>query len=158
MYLYSKHVFNLENSPAIEAASKDHINDIMISSVAILGITINEFAGIYWFDTFAGFLIALWIIKTGYEILRTNIDYLMGKNPKDGIVEIVKEEALKIKGVKGLNDVLAQYLGSLIQVEIHVEVDKNLSLEKAHKIGKRVKEKLEERNDINNVFVHIDPV
>lgn len=158
MYMYSKHIFKMENSPAIEAASKDHINDIMISSIAILGITINEFADIYWFDTFAGFLIALWIIKTGYEILKTNIDYLMGRKPKDELVRKIKKEALQVKGVKGLNDVLAQHLGSLVQIEIHIEVDKKISLEKAHRISKRVKKRLEERKDINNAFVHIDPV
>lgn len=156
MYVYSRFAAKIDNSPGIDAAAKDHLNDILISFVALIGILVNEF-GINWFDSLAGFIISLWIIKVGYELIKTNIDFLMGKKPSDKLIDLIKSEAIKIEGVMGLNDVYAQYLGSLVQVEIHIDVDKKTNLQKAHDIGKMVKNRLEKRKEINNAFVHIDP-
>ena len=157
LFLYSDYVSKKEKSPGLKAGAYDNLNDILISLVALIVILLNHFLNIYWFDTLAGFIIAAWIIRVGYKLLRENIDYLMGKKPDKKLIEELEKEATNIQGVKGLNDVFAQYLGSLIQLEIHIEVDKKLNIEKAHKIGKEVKLKLEKRQDINNVFVHIDP-
>jgi len=45
-----------------------------------------------------------------------------------------------------------------VQVEVHVSVDKKISIEKAHGIGKEVEKKVEGLAEIDEVFVHIDPV
>lgn len=158
MFLYSRLAAKLDNSPAMSAASKDHLNDIVISAVALIGISLNKFTAIYWFDSLAGFLIGLWVFYVGYDILRENIDYLMGKKPHEEEISKVKDIALSIDGVTGINDCFAQYLGHLIQVELHIEVDKEISLQKAHDIGKLVKKALEDDDIINNAFIHIDPV
>jgi len=63
-----------------------------------------------------------------------------------------------IKGVKGVHDVRAHYVGVLLQVEVHIEVDRKLTIYRAHTIGKKVQNKLQKREDIERAFVHIDPV
>ena len=88
----------------------------------------------------------------------SNIDYLIGRSPKKKFIEQIKNTALSVKGVKGLNDVRAHYVGSYVHVEVHIELNKKLSMVKAHNIGKKVEENIEKLPWINKAFIHIDPV
>ncbi len=72
------------------------------------------------------------------------------------MINHVKKIALKFDKVLGVNTIKTQYLGSKVQVEIHIELDSKLSLKKSHDIGKDVKYKIEEIDEIGDCFVHID--
>ncbi len=66
--------------------------------------------------------------------------------------------ALRIDGVKGVNDIKAHYVGVLLEAEVHIEVDRTLTIYRAHTIGKKVQSRLEKLEEVNRAFVHIDPV
>ena len=70
----------------------------------------------------------------------------------------IKKKAFSVKGVKGVHDVRAHYVGVLLHVEVHITVDKKLSIYKAHAIGKKAEGKIKELEEVNEAFVHIDPV
>lgn len=145
------------NSPAIFASSVDCRNDVFLSGTALLGI-LGYHLGYKFLDPSAGIVIGLWIIFSGYQVGRSNIDFLIGKSPDKKAIEQIKKAALKIKGVKKLHDVRAHYVGNYVHVEMHIEVNKRLSMVKAHSIGKQVQIKVEDLPWVNKAFVHIDPV
>lgn len=144
-------------SPAMKAAAIDSLNDILASAIALIGVfcTLN---GLPYFDGIAGILVAAFILKTAYEVFKENVDYLMAKSADKKLLAKIKEISLKIDGVKGMNDLRSHYLGDQFHIEIHIEVDKNLTTEESHSIGNRVKYALCELEEIQDVFVHIDPV
>ena len=121
-------------------------------SVAILIDTL------YFLDPLFAILIGLWIIKVGYDIGAKNVKFLIGEAPGKELMEKISRKAFSVKGVKGVHDVRAHYVGVLLHVEIHIAVNKKLSIEKAHAIGKKVEKKVKELEDINETFIHIDPV
>lgn len=157
MFFYLKRTDKRINSPAIYASCIDCRNDVFISGAALLGIVGYHF-GYTFLDSLVGIIIGLWIIFSGYQVGKSNINYLVGKSPNKRGIEEIKRVALGIRGVKGLNDVRGHYVGNYVHVEIHIEVNKNLSMVKAHNIGKNVKEKIEKLPWINKAFIHIDPV
>ena len=57
-----------------------------------------------------------------------------------------------------MNDLKSHYVGNKFHIEIHIEVDKNMSTEKSHDVGKEVQKSIEAIEEIQKVFVHIDPV
>jgi len=63
-----------------------------------------------------------------------------------------------IRGVIGYNDLRAHYVGDVIHVELHIEVDEQLSVRDAHDIGITVRDKLEALPSIQKAFIHIDPI
>jgi divalent metal cation (Fe/Co/Zn/Cd) transporter len=73
----------------------------------------------------------------------------MGRKPNDTILSEIISVAKSTKGVRGTNDIFAHYIGTSIYVEIHIEVDKKMSLERAHKIGNEVKVKIQSIADID---------
>ena len=82
----------------------------------------------------------------------------MGECPKQDLLEKIKNAALKVKGVKGIHDVKAHYVGTLVQVQVHITVDRGLTLCRAHTIGKKVENQVEKLEDVEKAFVHIDPI
>lgn len=145
------------NSPALRAAAVDSINDVLASSVALIGIICYE-AGLLFVDGIAGIFVAGFILKTGYDIAKENMDFLMGRAADEELIIKIVNHSMNIEGVRGYNDLRSHYVGNKFHIEIHIEVDKNLSTKVSHDIGKEVQFAIEELEDIQKVFVHIDPV
>ncbi len=157
MAVHFKKVGKEHRSPVILASSVDSINDVIASSFALLAIGMS-YLGYPIFDGIGGILISFVILKGGYEIARDNIKYLMAHAADEKLLAYVVQRTLKVSHVKGVNDLRSHYVGNLFHIEIHIEVDKNLDTKTSHDIGKAVQQELESINEINKVFVHIDPV
>jgi len=144
-------------SPALLASSIDYRNDILVSFSVLIGSVLG-YIGYPLIDNVVAFFIGAFIIYSGFKIGIENIDFLMGKKPSVKVIERLKNIALGVNGVKALNDVRAHYLGTFIQVEIHIEVDKNINTERSHSIAKQVQNLLQEDEIVDYAFVHVDPV
>ena len=154
---YQVKIGKMFDSPAIRAASVDSINDVLASSIALVGV-IGAAFNLKFIDSIAGIMVAMFIFKTGYEVAKENLDYLMGRSASKEFDEKLKSIAREIKGVKGINDLRSHYVGNKFHIEIHVEVDKNLNTVTSHDIGNEVKFTLEKLEEVQKVFVHVDPV
>lgn len=144
-------------SPALAATATDSFMDVFVSLAVLLGI-IGAWMGYRFLDPAAALVISIWIMYAGYSIGMENIAYLMGEAPPPALMEEIKNAAASVEGVKAFNTVRAHYVGNFIHVEIHIEVDKNLSTYDSHAIGKKVERKMETIKAIEKTFVHIDPV
>jgi len=154
---YQTAVSKAYKSPAIKATAIDSRNDVLTSSLSILGI-LGVQLGLRYLDGIAGILIALFIFQSAYQMTKENIDYLMGRSADKSLILEIANAALKVEGVRGLNELKSHYVGNKFHVEIHINVDKNLTTEVSHDIGEKVQDAVSNLSDINQVFVHIDPV
>ena len=157
MYFYTIGIGRKLKSPAILASAADHRNDILISISALIGVG-GANLGYGFLDPAVAIIIGLWIIKVGFDIGTKNVKFLVGEAPDKELMKKIKKEAFSVKSVKGVHDVRAHYVGVMVQVEAHVAVDNKISIKKAHAIGDKVKEKLLGLEEVEQVFVHIDPV
>jgi cation diffusion facilitator family transporter len=153
---YCHRISLTNNTPAIKALAIDAFNDIVVSVGALIGVAGN-LLGLWYLDPIAAFLIAIWVIRAGFMIAKENIHFLMGGKPEKKVMKEIREKVLSIKGVTGINEFRAHYVGKLIHVEVHVEVKKKLSLIKAHEIGNKVRYAVEAMPIVQRAFIHIDP-
>jgi cation diffusion facilitator family transporter len=156
LYLQAKYVVKKSRSVAIKAMMIDHRNDVLITLTVFAGIALANL-GYFIFDPLVAIIIGLYIIKSGYDISKENIKYLMGDAPKEDIFQKIEKNAESIKGVIGVSGVRAHLLGTSIDVELNIYVDKDINISKAHDIGTKVRKKLEQLPDIQRVNIHIDP-
>lgn len=154
---YQSRVGKEFKSPGLRASAIDSLNDVLASSLSIIGI-IGVQLGFVYLDGIAGLIIAFFIFKSGYEIAKENIDYLMGKAADEDLILDVANRALKIKGVEGINELKSHYIGNKFHVEIHIDVDKHIPTKESHDIGLEVQKEVLKLIDVSKVFVHIDPV
>ena len=154
---YQVNIGRLFNSPAVKAASVDSLNDVLASFIALIGV-IGASLNFKFIDSIAGILVAMFIFKTGYEVAIENLDYLMGRSASKEFHERLKAITMSTSGVKGVNDLRSYYVGDKFHIEIHIEVDKDSSTKISHDIGNKVRFELEEMEEVQKVFVHVDPV
>ncbi len=154
---YQSRISKTFRSPALKAGAVDSFNDVLASSLSIIGL-IGVQLGLKYVDGIAGILIAFFILRSGYQIAKENIDYLMGRAADDNLILEIANIALKIDGVKGMNELKSHYVGNKFHVEIHIDVDKNVTTGNSHKIGLDVQNAVSNLPEVNKVFVHIDPV
>jgi len=157
MHLFVRIVAARAKSPALMASAMDHRNDVLVSAAVLAGVVVSNI-GYPVFDPIVAILVGMWIIRAGFSIGRDNIKYLMGEAPPTELVERIREKAKSIDGVLGLNDVFAHYVGTTVEIELHINVDRRITIEDAHGIGKRVQWAIEDMEEISRAFIHIDPL
>jgi len=157
MNRYQTSIGKKYNSPAIRAQAVDSINDVLASSFALFGI-VGVQLGYPLIDGIGGLLVSFFIFRSGYDIAKENIDYLMGKAADQDLIFEIVNRALKVDGVKGMNELRSHYVGNRFHIEIHIEVDQSTNTKDSHDIGKKVQFAIEEIPEIQKAFVHIDPV
>jgi cation diffusion facilitator family transporter len=140
------------HSLAIKASLIDSRNDILASTVALLGFSV----GGRW-DALAAIAIGLWIIWSGVRMGLENLGYLMGRAPSPAMLSHLRDVALSVPGVHSTNDLLAHYVGDLLHVELHAEIAPHLSVEDGHRIETEIRQRLEELPEVGRAFVHLDP-
>ncbi len=154
---YQSKVGKTFRSPGLRASAVDSLSDVLASSLSIVGV-IGVQIGLPYIDGIAGILISFFILGSGYKIARENIDYLMGKAADKHLILEIANRAMKVEGVEGMNALKSHYVGNKFHIEIHIEVDKNMTTGKSHDVGKEVQKAIESIEEIQKAFVHIDPV
>lgn len=145
------------NSPALIADGNHQKVDIFSCIAVLLGV-IGSQLGLPILDPIVAVFIALFIINTAFHMARDNINTLMGKLPSKQIIEEVKKAALTSECVKGVHDVKINNMGPYASVELHIELNKDLKLEKAHEICDEVEQSiLANVESIRMITVHADP-
>ena len=156
LYRYCLRIATEFNSPALRATAIDNRNDILAASAALLGV-IGATAGAPLMDPLAALFVGVFIFYSGVEVVRDNVDYLVGAAPPDDLRREILKRALAHPEVEGAHDVVAHYVGPEIDVSLHVEVEGDRTLLEAHEIETEVMTSIQELAGIDDVFVHVDP-
>ena len=157
MFLFARFTARRTRSTALMASAMDHRNDVLISAAVIVGVGASNL-GYPVFDPLAAMAVGLWIIWAGFRIGRDNIKYLMGEAPPGDLVERILTRARAVQGVLGLNDVMAHYVGTSVEIEVHIDVDSRLSVTDAHDIATKVRDEIEGMEEVSRAFIHVDPM
>lgn len=149
-----------ENSPALGADAAHYRIDAITSLVAtfalLLGVFFPAFSQLY--DHMGAALIALVMIIVGFNAARQNLHQLLDRIPEKGYFEKVKVAAIRAKGVLATEKIRILLYGPDAHVDIDIEVDPHLSVEKAHEISQQVRLEIQkEVPEVQDVIVHIEP-
>ncbi len=145
------------NSPAIIADGKHQRVDIFSCISVLIGVVGSQF-GIPILDTIISVFIALIILNTAFNLTKDNINILMGKLPSNQIIDDVKKAALVSECVKGVHSVKVNNMGPYVSAELHIELNKELKLEKSHKIAHEVEQSIIHNvESVKMVSVHTCP-
>lgn len=134
----------------------DARNDALVGGLAVVGF----FAARYgWpkLDAYLALPTGLWIGYAGIDLALENIRLLMGEAPAPARREELLAIARKLPGIQDAHDLRAHFIGTLLQVHLHVAVDPNLTVRRSHDIGEGVRRRLEQESDVGSCAVHLDP-
>lgn len=146
------------NTVGIEAWH--HYADALTSAAAFVGITIAVIGGKGYesADDWAALAACFVILWNGVGFFRTSVNDVMDRAAPEALEVQVRKLASSVEGVLGIDKCRVRKSGLSHLVDIHVEVDGNLSVRHGHDIAGAVKHRLlESPLHITDVLVHIEP-
>jgi cation diffusion facilitator family transporter len=141
-------------SSALNADAWHHRSDAISTILVIIAVAGSMF-DLFWLDALFGGLVALYIMYTGIKLIRESAFHLLGKAADKKLISQIRKIALSVVGVQGVHDIVAHDYGQLKAISLHVEVQNDLQVEKAHQIATSVETKIA-KNINSRPIVHID--
>lgn len=145
------------NSSTLKASSIDALNDVFILSAASLSLLLSNFTTVP-VDGYIGIIVALFIIFSGYQIVRETISPLLGEAPDPAMVKELSEELVKYKYISGVHDIIIHNYGpGRGMASIHAEVPCDASILKIHEEIDKAERELSKKLGIF-IIIHMDPI
>ncbi len=160
MYRYEARAARKCGSTAVMVDAWHHRSDAISSAAAAIGITIALVGGPGYepADDWAAMAACLVIGVNAVHFVRTAVGELMDTRPEAAFVESIRAAALKVEGARYVEKVLVRKMGPQLYVDLHLEVDPELPVREAHRIGHLVKDSIMAgRREVADVLVHIEP-
>ena len=154
---FQRHVIRKTGSVAISADSLHYRTDLLVNGSVIAALLL---ASLGWvgFDPLFAVGIALYILYSAWEIVKRAFDHLMDRELPDDERENIKSIARAHSKVRGMHDLRSRRSGMATFIQLHLELDDELSLLEAHKISDEVEAGLLDVYPAAEIIIHIDPI
>lgn len=158
LFVYTNKLYKKYNNLLVKANSKDHFNDMIITSVNLISCLLS-LKGIYFLDGIVGIIISLWIMYTSIKLFIESYNVLMDKSisieTKNEVYEIIDRH----KEVKKVIHFNSTPVGYKYQISFTIYVDGNMSTFDSHDIANKLeKEIIKEIEEIYLVIIHVNPI
>lgn len=147
-------------SSGLAADAGHDLVDMFSGVVALLGLSLAVvFPGsMTAADHDAGFAVGLVVIFLGLRVVKNTALQLMDTMPDSAQMAEIRAAAIRVKGVMGIEKCYARKTGLRYHVDLHLEVDPDLSVRTSHEIATAVKHAVKsEVAWVQDVLVHVEP-
>ena len=156
LFRYTYSVGKKSNSSLLLANAWHHRSDAMSSIAALVGI-IGSMIGFPILDPVAAAVVAFMIIRVGYKLtlggFRELMDTALSEKDTQNIQVVIDE----ISGVIKSHDLRTRKIGGEILIDVHIQVDSDLTVTEGHEVAERVRRNLINRyQKTQDVLVHVD--
>lgn len=155
--LFYRKVGRMIKSESVEATSKDSRNDVIATSVVLLGAVITMLTGVN-LDGYMGAAVALFIVFSGVQLTISTADPLLGQAPGGELVQTITEKMLSYPGIIGMHDLAVHNYGvGRCFASAHCEVDAKNDILVSHDLIDNIERDFSRDLGIHMV-IHLDPV
>jgi cation diffusion facilitator family transporter len=150
---------NKYNSLTLEANGKHLLADTFTSLFLFIGIVVIYFTGIYFLDSVIAILFSLYIIYSGYGLVRKSVGGLMDEVNPEAVAATVKvindhRSPMWID----IHNMRVQQYGGDRHIDLHLTLPYYLTLDQVHdEVGKVEKVLKDDWNGAMELFIHSDP-
>jgi ferrous-iron efflux pump FieF len=157
LLVYQRYVVRRTGSTAIGADALHYRTDLLVNASVILALWLSA-NGWPGFDALFAAAIALYILRSAWEIVRQAFDHLMDRELPDEERQRIKQIATAHPEVRGMHDLRSRRSGIDTFIQLHLELDDELSLAEAHRISDEVENRLGEVYPGAEIIIHSDPI
>ncbi len=145
------------DSAATKAVVTDSLSDTAATAVALLALILSRVTDIP-VDGWFGIAVALFIFRSGAEILKDTVGLLLGKPPEKEFFDEIEQEILSYDGVVGVHDLIIHDYGpGRSFASVHAEVPANVDIMHSHDTVDLIERDLHRKYGML-VSIHMDPV
>jgi cation diffusion facilitator family transporter len=154
-----RHGKSIGSSSLIADAANDAI-DILSGTVALgaLSLTLWRPGSFLKADHYGAFAVGIIVIVTSVRIVLEASLHLMDTMPDDAAMAAIRETARREPGTRGVEKCFARKTGLKYHVDLHLEVDPEITVRASHDIAQRVRRRIKrELPWVADVLVHVEP-
>ena len=157
MFLVIRAIAKRIASKALNNAAQDNLTDMLTSAAAAAGILLSA-----WIhplaDPIAGLLLSVWIFRSAFSALMENVNYLTGHGATEPELYELRDEIASVPGVRGVHQLFAEYVGTKLRLDVHIDLEADMPLSRVHEIETEIEERMAKRRNIDHVFIHAEPL
>jgi len=156
LLMFQRHVIRHSGSTAIKADYLHYKTDFLINSgvIVALGLAYYGWPG---FDPIFAIGIVVFILYSAWGIVRESLDLLMDHELPDDEREQIKAIVRNHPDAHNLHDLRTRKSGTTVFIQLHLELDDNLTLMQAHQISDSVEANILEAFPNAEILIHEDP-
>lgn len=161
LYWYTYIAGKRINSQAVIANAWHHRSDAFSSIATLIGIGGAIFLGEKWriLDPIAAGFVSVFILKVAIQITSTGMNELLEKSLPESIQKEIIDAASEIQGVHTPHNLMTRKIGNDYAIELHVNMDKDMSVMKAHQITEQLEDRLREiYGNATHISIHVEPI
>jgi cation diffusion facilitator family transporter len=158
--LISRYLFRVAaetDSLALHADAEHLRSDVYTSFGVLFGLTLVHFTGKSWLDSATALLVALFIIRTSFQLSHDAyhllLDTRLPAEEEHQILDILESEPQ----VLGYHKLRTRKSGSQRHADVHVQVDDNYTLLAAHDLAEELEDRIRAVLPDIAVNIHIEP-
>lgn len=157
MFFFHRALGSRLDSQAMQATAADSLSDSAATGVVLVAALLS-----HWFkleiDGWAGLLVAVFILKTGWEAAKETVDPLLGRPMDPELAQDIAELVRSHDHILGIHDLVYHDYGpGRAMMSFHAEVPAEANLLEMHDIVDHIERELKEKHHIETV-IHMDPV
>ena len=157
IYHYTMHYAKKHRSEMLRANAWHSRTDAFSSIVVVIGVA-GTMAGLAYLDAIAAIIVALMIVKIGWDLGYQAIKELIDTGLEPEMVEEIREKVLEVKEVQNLHMLRTRRMGGHALADVHIQVSPRISVSEGHQIAETVRQMMiREFEELSDVMVHIDP-
>lgn len=159
-YRYVRFQARKTHSSALVAEAWHHRSDAITSVFAFVGIGVAQIMGpkFAYADDVAALLASVVILYNSYKIFRPALGEIMDEHMYDELIEELRKEAIKVKGIKGTEKCFVRKVGMRYHIDLHAMVDGQISVTNGHRLAHDLQDHLLlVFPHIQHVHIHIEP-
>lgn len=144
------------NSVVVQTYAQDHRNDVVTNSVGLVSAMLGD-RMVFWIDPFGAILLAVYIIYNWAETAIEQIKAMVGVSaPPEFLTQLTYLAWNHHPEIICIDTVRAYTFGPNFFVEVDIVLAEEMKLKCAHDIGESLQNRIEEMEDVERAFVHID--
>ena len=129
-----------------------------LAALAAVSLTLYDPGRFLAADQYGGFAVGLIVIFTGLRVARDTGFQLMDTMPDERLMRTIRLVAQQVTGVEGVEKCFARKTGLQYHVDLHLEVDPDITVRSSHDIAERVRHRIRQEVDwVADVLVHVEP-
>ncbi len=147
-------------SSALVADAWNDAVDILSGTVALMavGLSLYDPERFLAADHYGGALIGCIVILLGIRVVHETSLTLMDTMPDEEMMASIRQSALRVPGALDVEKCYARKTGLRYHVDLHLEVDPELTVRRSHAIAEQVRNRVKEDLAwVEDVLVHVEP-
>lgn len=155
---YQRQVIRQTASLAIHADALHYVGDLLINVAVIAALLLSTFWKWHLADPLFALGIALYILRTAWQIITGSLDQLMDRElPEEDRVRIA-QLASSHPEVLDFHDLRTRTAGQYVFIQFHLGLNSQLSLRQAHRVTKEAEAKVLSAFPQAEIIIHQDPI